>query len=180
MRVARLRECHVCDQHAEARAGTRSLHRAVPFPPHRDSRVFVGSPKSWVRKVLVNFLESGGWVCYPPVLPYPEARTTRCSPCGRASFSQPDGVGRIYFFVKTLTPRVSSPPFYSRRCPSGTTALGLVAGMNASAANLAGAKQPNSTTANATGTILHFCPENSLSISRHRKQRFCHRHTARC
>ena len=59
-RVARLREYHVCDQHAEARAGTRSLHRVVPFPPHRDSRVFVGSLKSWVRKVLVNFLECPG------------------------------------------------------------------------------------------------------------------------
>ena len=33
---------------------------AVPFLPHRDSRVFVGSPKSWVRKVLVNCLECPG------------------------------------------------------------------------------------------------------------------------
>ncbi len=63
-RVARLRDYHVCDQHAEARAGTRSLHRAVPFPPHRDSRVFVGSLKSWVRKVLVNFWECPGGDLY--------------------------------------------------------------------------------------------------------------------
>ncbi len=54
-RVSRLREYHVLDQHAEGCAGTRSLHRAVPFPPHRDSRVFIVSPKSWVQKVLVNF-----------------------------------------------------------------------------------------------------------------------------
>ena len=46
-RVATLREYHVCDEHAEGHAGTRSLHRAVPFPPHRDSRVFVLSRKSW-------------------------------------------------------------------------------------------------------------------------------------
>ena len=39
-RVARLRDYHVFDQHAEGHAGTRSLHRAVPFPPHRDTRVF--------------------------------------------------------------------------------------------------------------------------------------------
>ena len=38
-RVARPREYHVFYQYAEGRAGTRSLHRAVPFPPHRDSRV---------------------------------------------------------------------------------------------------------------------------------------------
>jgi hypothetical protein len=42
-RVARLREYHVFYQHAEGRAGTRSLNRAVPFPPPRDSRVFVQS-----------------------------------------------------------------------------------------------------------------------------------------
>ena len=59
-RVARLREYHVFYQHAEGRAETRSLHRAVPFPPHRDSRVFIVSRKSWVRKVLVNFLECPG------------------------------------------------------------------------------------------------------------------------
>jgi hypothetical protein len=59
-RAARLRDYHVLDQHAEARAGTRSLHRAEPFFPHRDSRVFVLSRKSWVRKVLVNFLECPG------------------------------------------------------------------------------------------------------------------------
>ena len=51
-RVARLREYHVCDQHAEGRVGTRSLHRAVPFLPHRDFRVFIVRPRSWVRKVL--------------------------------------------------------------------------------------------------------------------------------
>jgi hypothetical protein len=64
-RAARLREYHVLDQHAEApsRAGTRSLHRAEPFFPHRDSRVFVLSRKSWVRKVLVNFLECPGGAC---------------------------------------------------------------------------------------------------------------------
>ena len=59
-RVARLREYHGFDQHAEGHAGTRSLHRAVPFPPHRDSRVFIVRPRSWVRKVLVNFLECPG------------------------------------------------------------------------------------------------------------------------
>ena len=42
------------DQHAEVHAGTRSLHRAVPFLPHRDSRVFIVSPKSWVRKVITS------------------------------------------------------------------------------------------------------------------------------
>jgi hypothetical protein len=47
-RAARLREYHVLDQRAEARAGTRSLHRAEPFFPHRDSRVFVLRRKSWV------------------------------------------------------------------------------------------------------------------------------------
>ena len=44
-RVARIRDYHVFDQHAEGHAGTRSLHRAVPFLPHRDSRVFVLSRK---------------------------------------------------------------------------------------------------------------------------------------
>ncbi len=62
-RVARLREYHVFDQHAEARAGTRSLHREVPFPPHRDFRVFVGGWKCWVRKELFNFLECPGGAC---------------------------------------------------------------------------------------------------------------------
>ena len=61
-RVARIRAYHVFDQHAEGHAGTRSLHRAVLFLPHRDSRVFVVSRKSWVRKVLVNFLECPGGV----------------------------------------------------------------------------------------------------------------------
>jgi hypothetical protein len=59
-RVARLRSYHVFDQHAEGHAGTRSLHRAVPFLPHRDSRVFIVRPRNWVRKVLVNFLECPG------------------------------------------------------------------------------------------------------------------------
>ena len=59
-RVARLRDYHVFDQHAEGHAGTRSLHRVVPFLPHRGSRVFIVSRKSWVRKVLVNFLECPG------------------------------------------------------------------------------------------------------------------------
>jgi hypothetical protein len=45
-RVARLREYHVLDQCAEGHAGKRSLHRAVPFPPHRNFRVFAVSPKS--------------------------------------------------------------------------------------------------------------------------------------
>ena len=44
VRVARLREYHVSDQHAEDRAGKRSLHRVVPFLPHRDSRVFIVRP----------------------------------------------------------------------------------------------------------------------------------------
>ena len=33
---------------------------AVPFLPHRDSRVFMVRPRSWVRKVLVIFLECPG------------------------------------------------------------------------------------------------------------------------
>ena len=61
-RVAKLRDYHVCDQHAEVHAGTRSLHRAASFLPHRAFRVFVVSRKSWVRKVLVNFLECPGAV----------------------------------------------------------------------------------------------------------------------
>ena len=60
VRVARVREHHGLDQHAEARAGTRRLNLAAPFLPHRDSRVFVRSRKSWVRKVLVNFWECPG------------------------------------------------------------------------------------------------------------------------
>ena len=65
VRVAKLRDYHVFDQHAEAHAGTRSLHRAVPFLPHRDSHVFIVSRKSWVRKVLVNFFECPGGGKYP-------------------------------------------------------------------------------------------------------------------
>ena len=33
---------------------------AVPFLPHPDFRVFILRPRSWVRKVLVNFLECPG------------------------------------------------------------------------------------------------------------------------
>ena len=53
VRVARVREHHGFDQHAEARAGTRRLNLAAPFLPHRASRVFVGSLKVGFEKYYV-------------------------------------------------------------------------------------------------------------------------------
>ena len=97
-RVARLREYHVCDQHAEGHAGTRSLHRAVPFPPHRDSRVFMVRPRSWVRKVLVNFLECpGGGIAPLLSMASNKAKQQKLSP------NEPRAGGRANVFFRRFT-----------------------------------------------------------------------------
>jgi hypothetical protein len=73
-------------------------------------------------------------------------------------------LGGIYFFVNALKSVASwfvAAALYSRYCPSGTTELGLVAGMNASAANYSGfvnSTGANFTGANATGAVSAFCP----------------------
>ncbi len=108
-RVARIREYHVFDQHAEGHAGTRSLHRAVPFPPHRDFRVFVGSTKSWVRKVLVKFLECPGGAIRPrnPRIPVPP----RPDLAGKIAGILPIPIGRYRENIRDLRPDPIRPGF---------------------------------------------------------------------
>jgi hypothetical protein len=55
-RVARLREDHGLNQRVEGHAGTRSLHCAVPFPPHRDFLTGIVFKSTLVVRRLVNFL----------------------------------------------------------------------------------------------------------------------------
>ena len=72
-------------------------------------------------------------------------------------------MGGIYFFVNALKSVASwfvAAALYSRYFPAGTTELGLVAGMNTSAANYSGFNSTgaNITGANATGAVSAFCP----------------------
>jgi hypothetical protein len=68
-------------------------------------------------------------------------------------------LGGVYFIVNSLANVASwfvAAALYSRYFPAGTTQLGLVAGMNASAANYSGflnSTGANSTVANTTGAI---------------------------
>jgi hypothetical protein len=101
-----------------------------------------------------------------------------CGSC--AHFRHPLELGGIYFFVNALKSVASwfvAAALYSRYCPSGTTELGLVAGMNTSVAIYSGflnSTGANSTAANATGVISAFAPAfHGIS---HLTQRFRHRH----
>jgi hypothetical protein len=85
--------------------------------------------------------------------------------CGRCvHFRGPLELGGIYFFVNALKSVASwfvAAALYSRYFPSGTTELGLLAGMNASAANYSGCLNStgaSATGATATGTIAAFAP----------------------
>ena len=68
----------------------------------------------------------------------------------------------MYFFVNALKSVASwfvAAALYSRYCPAGTSELGLVSGMNASAANYSGFVNSTSahfTAANAAGAIPGF------------------------
>ena len=88
-------------------------------------------------------------------------------------------LGGVYFFVNALKSVASwfvAAALYSRYFVTGTTELGLVAGMNTSAANYSGfvnSTGANSTAANAIGAISAFAPAfQSISSNR----RFRHRH----
>ena len=94
--------------------------------------------------------------------------------CGRCvHFRNPLELGGVYFFVNALKSVASwfvAAALYSRYFVAGTTELGLVAGMNTSAANYSGfvnSTGANSTGANATGAASAFCPSVS---SRHLTQ----------
>jgi hypothetical protein len=83
--------------------------------------------------------------------------------CGRCvHFRHPLEFGGIYFFVNALKSVASwfiAAALYSRYFPAGTTELGLVAGMNTSAANYSGflnSTGANFTAANATGAASAF------------------------
>ena len=85
--------------------------------------------------------------------------------CGRCvQLRDPLELGGIYFFVNLLKSVASwfvAAALYSRYFVTGTTELGLVAGMNASAAYYSGflnSTGANSTAANATGAISAFAP----------------------
>ncbi len=73
-------------------------------------------------------------------------------------------MGGIYFFVNALKSVASwfvAAALYSRYCPAGTTEVGLVTGMNTSAANysaILNSTGANFTEANATGAVSAFCP----------------------
>ena len=80
--------------------------------------------------------------------------------CGRCVHCRhPVELGGIYFFFNALKSVASwfvAAALYSRYFVARTTELGLVAGMNASAANYSGflnSTGANSTGANTTGTI---------------------------
>jgi hypothetical protein len=90
--------------------------------------------------------------------------------CGRCvHFRHPLELGGIYFFVNALKSVASwfvAAALYSRYFRAGTTELGLVAGMNASAANYSGflnSTGANLTGANATGAIPGFSKESHAS-----------------
>ena len=83
--------------------------------------------------------------------------------CGRCvHLRHPLELGGIYFFVNALKSVASwfvAAALYSRYFVAGTTELGLVAGMNTSAANYSGflnSTGANFTGANATGAIPGF------------------------
>jgi hypothetical protein len=112
----------------------------------KSSRTSLGTP---VRNLLsVSALTS-------PVAACLNAHTTPVLLCGRSfHFRHPAELGGIYFFVNALKNVASwfvAAALYSRFFVAGTTELGLVAGMNASAANYSGFL--NSTGANFTGAI---------------------------
>jgi hypothetical protein len=71
-------------------------------------------------------------------------------------------LGGIYFFVNALKSVASwffAAALYSRYFAAGTIELGLVASMNASAANYSGFRNStgaNSTGANVTGAVAAF------------------------
>ncbi len=73
-------------------------------------------------------------------------------------------MGGIYFFVNALKSVASwfaAAALYSRYCPAGTTEVGLVTGMNTSAANysaILNSTGANFTAGNATGAVSAFCP----------------------
>ena len=73
-------------------------------------------------------------------------------------------LGGVYFFVNALKSVASwfvAAALYSRYFVTGTTELGLVAGMNTSAANYSGfvnSTGSNFTGANATGAVSAFAP----------------------
>ena len=85
--------------------------------------------------------------------------------CGRCvHLRHPLELGGIYFFVNALKSVASwfvAAALYSRYFVAGTTELGLVAGMNASAADYSAflnSTGANSTGANATGAVAAFEP----------------------
>ena len=79
-------------------------------------------------------------------------------------YRNPLELGGIYFFVNALKSVASwfiAAALYSRYFVAGTTQVGLVAGMNTSAANYSGflnSTGANSTGASATGAVSAFCP----------------------
>ncbi len=83
--------------------------------------------------------------------------------CGRCvHLRHPLELGGIYFFVNALKSVASwfaAAALYSRYLVAGTTELGLVAGMNASAANYSGFLNSTGATvtvANTAGAIPSF------------------------
>jgi hypothetical protein len=78
-------------------------------------------------------------------------------------------LGGVYFFVNALKSVASwfvAAALYSRYGPAATIELGLVAGVNTSAANYSGfvnSTGANVTGANTNGATLRFCP----GFSRH-------------
>jgi hypothetical protein len=80
--------------------------------------------------------------------------------CGRCvHFRHPAELGGIYFFgnaLKSVASWFVAAALYSRYFPARTTELGLVAGINGSAANSSGflnSTGANFTAANATGAV---------------------------
>ena len=115
-----------------------------------------------------------------PVGAYRYRQTTcglRCGSC--VHFRHPLDLGGIYFSVSALKSVASwfvAAALYSWYFVAGTTEVGLVAGMNASAANysaILNSTAANSTARNATGAISAFAPAfQGISDNR----RFRHRH----
>ncbi len=143
----------------------------------------LGAPLSvlarFVAKVIVDFTGYAGVSNLPsvsaltPVGAYPYAQTTSRLLCGRCvHYRHPVELGGIYFFVNALKSVASwfvAAALYSRYFVAGTIELGLVAGMNTSAANYSGflnSTGANVTGANAAGAVSAFCP----GVSRHLTQ----------
>jgi hypothetical protein len=151
-----------------------------------------GAPLSilirFVVKVIADFT---GYVCLfanllsvsvliPPVVACPHAHITPVLLCGRCvHFRHPAELGGIYFFfnaMKSVASWFVAAALYSRHFVGGMTELGLVSGVNASAANnsaflhSAGA---NSTEANVAGAVAAFAPALQGISSR---ASFGHRH----